>query len=83
MKRDRSLIRVLKVLPKLLAMEQARGWLMTTLKQWGIRNVVPIFFKTIKQTGFASTLSDILRFRLDRIFACFYPCGMCLEIGKQ
>lgn len=69
---DKSFISILMVIPKLLTMEHSRGSGRVMRKQWGFRNMVLIFYTTIKNVGLLNSLQSIFRFRLSKIASSFW-----------
>jgi len=69
MTEERSLANVLKALPDLLRMEQTWGLLATIIRQWGIENVIPILLGTVRKMGIIDSVTRLLNFKLDKLFA--------------
>ncbi|MCD6571274.1 MAG: AMP-binding protein [Deltaproteobacteria bacterium] len=65
--KDKSLMNVLKALPGLLLMEETRGLVMTTVKQWGFKNTVFILLNTVRKTGLIGIITSLIKFRLDKL----------------
>jgi long-chain acyl-CoA synthetase len=64
--KDKNLFNVIKILPKLVLMEETRGLRKSVLRQWGIRNALRILARTVRRVGFANYIKSLLEFRLDK-----------------
>jgi len=64
--KDKNLMNVLKVLPKLVLREETRGLRKSVIRQWGIRNAIRILARTIGRVGLRNYITSLLKFRLDK-----------------
>lgn len=58
---------VIRALPSLASMEQARGLLRTFLKQWGGLNTLRILLNTGSRAGHVNAVKSLLSFRLENL----------------
>ncbi|MBN2178991.1 MAG: AMP-binding protein, partial [Deltaproteobacteria bacterium] len=64
--KDKNLMSVLKVLPKLALREETRGLRKSVIRQWGVRNAIRIVARTIGRVGLRNYITSLLKFRLDK-----------------
>ena len=64
---ERSIANVLRVLPDLLRMEDLGGLPLILMRNWGVKNFIPILSGTVRKVGLINATTSLLTFRLDRI----------------
>lgn len=67
--KEKSFFSILSTLPRLIFMKEARGIVLVAIKQLGLVNILKILFKTVKKTGFAKSIKNVLTFKLDDLMA--------------
>lgn len=64
---EKGFRQVIRALPSLASMEQARGLLRTFFKQWGGLNTLHILLNTGRKAGHLTALRSLLSFRLENL----------------